>query len=152
MGSHEDGCGNLSTAHYHARPEGEMADRCIEEVLIMLQTQPHAIADLVEAAILQEEFAQQRWALEWGELVFAQLTRVWNHLETHESLAYEDKVTAQIRLLDEAISTLRCLQKPLVPTRRLLKQHRQHLRHQKALHLSKRRLHARPYSPEEGYR
>jgi hypothetical protein len=97
----------------------------------MLQTQPHAIADLVEAALLQEEFAQQRWAIEWGELVFAQLSRVWNHLEAHESLAYEDKVAAQIRVLDEATSTLWRLRKPLVRTRRLLKQHRQNLRHQK---------------------
>jgi hypothetical protein len=108
-----------------------MAGWCKEEVNLMLQTQPHDIAHLVEAALLQEEFAQQRWAIEWGELVFAQLTRVWNHLEAHESLAYEDKVAAQIRVLDEATSMLWRLQKPLVHTRRLLKQHRQNLRHQK---------------------
>ena len=94
-------------------------------------TQQHAIADLVEAAILQEEFAQRRWALEWGERTFAQLVRIWNHIETHETLAYEDKVSAQIRVLDEATSTLWRLHKALVHTRRLLKQHQRDLRHQK---------------------
>jgi hypothetical protein len=95
-----------------------------------VQTQRHAMVDLVEADILQEEFAQQRWALEWGELVFSRLVRAWNHLQTHEALAYEDKITAQIRVLDEATSTLWCLHKPLVHTRRRLKQHRQNLRQQ----------------------
>jgi hypothetical protein len=98
------------------------------EVDMTVQTQRHAIARLVEADILQEEFARQRWALEWGELVLAELVRVWNHLQSHEALAYEDKVAAQIRLLDEATATLWRLHKPLVQARRRLRKHRQQLR------------------------
>jgi hypothetical protein len=131
IGRREVGDGNLSDVNGHTRVAGEMLARYKEEGHIMPQTQPHDIADLVEAALLQEEFAQQRRAIEWGELVFAQLTRIWNHLEAHESLAHEDKVAAQIRVLDEATAMLWRLQKPLVRTRRLLKQHRQNLRHQK---------------------
>lgn len=118
-----------SAADGHAGFEGEMAVWSNGEVDMPVQTGPHAVAHLVEAAVLQEEFARQRWALEWGELVFAELVRIWNHLESHESLAYEDKVTAQIRVLDEATSTLWRLHKPLAQTRRRLRRHRQDLRH-----------------------
>jgi hypothetical protein len=120
-----------AATNWHARFEGEIAVWFTEEVDMTVQTRRHAMAHLVEADILQEEFAQQRWALEWGELVFAQLVRVWNHLQNHEALAYEDKVTAQIRVLDEATSTLWCLHKPLVRARRQLRKHRQDLRCQR---------------------
>ena len=35
----------------------------------------YVIAGLVEAEVLQEEFAQQRLALEWGQLAFAELAQ-----------------------------------------------------------------------------
>jgi hypothetical protein len=93
----------------------------------------YVIAGLVEADVLQEEFAQQRLALEWGQLAFAELARLWDHLQTHELLAYEDKVQVQVRLLEEATATLWHLHKKLVQTRRPLQQHQQHLRCQIAL-------------------
>lgn len=93
----------------------------------------HAIAELAEAAALQEEVAQDRLALEWGQLLFTQLVRLWDCIEGHETLAYEDKVSAQIRVLDEATSTLWRLHRTLAQTRHLLKQHQQNLRHRIAL-------------------
>jgi hypothetical protein len=92
----------------------------------------HAIAELAEAATLQGEVAQDRLALEWGQLLFTQLVRLWDCIETHESLAYEDKVAAQIRVLDEATTTLWRLHRTLAQTRRLLKRHQQNLRHRVA--------------------
>lgn len=95
-----------------------------------MQGQGHrsVIAGLVEADIVQEEFAQQRLALEWGQLAFAELARLWDHLQTSEFMAYEDKVQVEVRLLEDATATLWHLHKRLVQTRRLLQQHQQHLR------------------------
>jgi hypothetical protein len=56
------------------------------------QSNRYVIAGLVEAEVLQEEFAQQRLVFEWGKFAFAELARVWDRLQTHEDLAYEDKV------------------------------------------------------------
>ena len=92
----------------------------------------HAIAELAEAAALQEEVAQDRLALEWGQLLFTRLVRLWDCIEAHETLAYEDKVSAQIRVLDEATTTLWRLHRTLTQTRRLLKRHEQNLRHRPA--------------------
>lgn len=88
------------------------------------------MAELAEAATLQDECAEQRLALEWGQFMFNQLVRRWNYLETKEFLAYEEKVTAQVRLLEDTTATLWHLHRRLTQTRRLLKQHRQELRHQ----------------------
>lgn len=90
----------------------------------------YVIARLVEADVLQEEFAQQRGALEWGQLAFDELARIWDHLQTSEFLAYEDKVQVEVRLLEEATAMLWRLYKTFVQTRRLLRQHQQHLRGQ----------------------
>jgi len=49
-------------------------------------------------------------------------------IEILETLAYEDKVTAQVRTLEEATSSLWHLHHSLVATRRLLKRHQQSLR------------------------
>jgi hypothetical protein len=79
---------------------------------------------------LQVEFAQQRLALEWGQLALAQLAGIWDHLQTSEFLAYEDKVQVEVRLLEDATATLWRLHKTFVQTRRLLHQHQQYLRGQ----------------------
>ncbi len=92
------------------------------------QNTVHAIAELTEAVAVQAELAKQRLALEWGQTVFARLLRVWIQLETHEELAYEDKVAAQVCVMDEATHSLWDLHKVLVRTIRLLKGHRQHLK------------------------
>ena len=87
------------------------------------------IAELMEAAALQTEMTHHRLALEWGQIVFTHVVQLWNAIEAQETLAYEDKVAAQVRMLDEATSSLRRLQKMLAQTRRVLQQHRQLLQH-----------------------
>jgi hypothetical protein len=88
----------------------------------------HAVAELVEAAALQDEITQHRLALEWGQVVFTRAVQLWDDIEAHEALAYEDKVMAQVHMLDEASGSLWRLQKMLVHTRRVLQRHRQRLR------------------------
>jgi hypothetical protein len=90
----------------------------------------HAFAELVEAAALQTEITHHRLALEWGQMVFTHAVQLWNDIEAHETLAYEDKVAAQVHMLDEATSSLRRLHKMLANTRRVLQQHRRLLQHQ----------------------
>jgi len=65
----------------------------------------HAFAELVEAAALQTEITHHRLALEWGQMVFTHAVQLWNDIEAHETLAYEDKVAAQVHMLDEATSS-----------------------------------------------
>jgi hypothetical protein len=89
----------------------------------------NAIAELVEAAALQAEIAHHRLALEWGQMVFTRAVQLWDDIEAHEALAYEDQVVAQVHMLDEATCSLWRLQKMLTHTRRALQRHRRHLRH-----------------------
>jgi hypothetical protein len=89
----------------------------------------YGIAELVEAAALQADVTHHRLALEWGQMVFNRMAQLWNDMEAHEALAYEDKVVAQIHMLDEASNSLSHLQKVLTRTRRVLQRHRRHLRH-----------------------
>ena len=89
----------------------------------------HAIAELAEAAALQAEITQHRLALEWGQMVFSRAVQLWDDIEAHEALAYEDKVVAQVHMLDEASGSLLRLQKMLAHTRRMLQRHRRHVRH-----------------------
>jgi hypothetical protein len=89
----------------------------------------HVIAELAEAAALQTEITHQRLALEWGQLVFTRAVQLWNDIEAHDALAYEDKVAAQVHMLDEATSSLWRLHKMLAQTRRVLQQHRRLLQH-----------------------
>ncbi len=89
----------------------------------------HTIAELVEAAALQAEITQHRLALEWGQVVFTRAVQLWNDIEAHEALAYEDKVAAQVHMLDEAMGSLNRLQKTLAHTRCVLQRHRRHVRH-----------------------
>jgi hypothetical protein len=88
----------------------------------------HPIAELVEAAALQSEIAHQRLALEWGHMMLTHVVQFWNQLEALEAMAYEDKVTAQVRMLDETTGSLWRLHQMLAHTRRALQQHRRRLR------------------------
>jgi hypothetical protein len=90
----------------------------------------HAIAELEEAAALQAEITHHRLALEWGQMVFTRAVRLWDDIEAHEALAYEDKVVAQVHILEEATGSLWRLHKMLAHTRRMLQRHRRQLRHQ----------------------
>jgi hypothetical protein len=85
------------------------------------------VGHLAEAATIQDQLADQRLTLEWTQILFARLLRTWMQLETHENLAYEDKVASQVQLLDEATGSLRHLNETLVRFTRLLRRHRQHL-------------------------
>jgi hypothetical protein len=92
----------------------------------------HPIAELAEAAALQTELAHQRLALEWGHMMLTHVVQLWGQLEALEAVAYEDKVTAQVRMLDEATGSLWRLHKVLAHTRRVLQQHRRRLRREGA--------------------
>jgi hypothetical protein len=88
----------------------------------------HPIAELVEAAALQTEVAHQRLALEWGQMMLTHVVQLWDQLEALEGVAYEDKVAAQVRMLDETTGSLWRLHKMLAHARRVLQQHRRGLR------------------------
>ena len=87
-----------------------------------------SIADLTEAVAVQAEVAHDRLALEWGHIVVARLLKVWKQLEAPDGLAYEDKVAAQVRIIDESTSSLWHLHRALVRTSRTLKGHQQQLK------------------------
>ncbi len=89
------------------------------------------VMDLAEAVAVQAEVAHDRLALEWGHLVISRLLKLWQRLEAHEALAYEDKVAAQVRIMDEATSSLWHLHKALVRTERTLKAHQRQLKNRK---------------------
>src|SRR5215510_14634520 len=66
----------------------------------------HPIAALVEATALHTEIAHQRLALEWGQMMLTHVVQLWGQLEALEAMAYEDKVAAQFRMLDETTGSL----------------------------------------------
>jgi len=92
------------------------------------QSVDQTVADLTEAVAIQAEVAHDRLALEWGHVVVTRLLKVWKQLEVPDMLAYEDKVAAQVHILDEATSSLWHLHKALVRTNRTLKAHQQELK------------------------
>ena len=86
------------------------------------------VADLSEAVAVQAAVGHDRLALEWGHIVVTRLLKVWKQLEAQDALAYEDKVAAQVHVLEEATSSLWHLHKALVRTNRTLKAHQQQLK------------------------
>jgi hypothetical protein len=92
------------------------------------QRDGQTVADLTEAVAIQAEVAHDRLALEWGHIVMTRLLRVWKQLEAHDAMAYEDKVAAQVHVLEEATSSLWHLHKALLHTNRTLKAHQQQLK------------------------
>jgi hypothetical protein len=96
------------------------------------QSVGQTIAELTEAVAIQAEVAHDRLALEWGHLVVTRLLNLWRQLEALDALAYEDKVAGQVRILDEATSSLWHLHKALVRTSRTLKAHQQQLKQLKS--------------------
>jgi len=91
------------------------------------QSSGDALAHLTDAVAIQAELVQHRLALEWAKTLLERVLRNWMRLETHEDIAYEDKVTSQINMVDEATDTLWHLHKDLGRFSRLLKDHRQYL-------------------------
>jgi hypothetical protein len=86
------------------------------------------IAELSAAATLQREATHQHIVFAWGHTLFTELGRVWAQLGTDESLAYEDKLAAQVHVLDDATASLALLSDTLERTCRRLKRHLQALR------------------------
>jgi hypothetical protein len=85
------------------------------------------IAELTAAATMQTEATRQRVVFEWGQTLFTELRRVWAQLETEEALAYEDKVAAQVHVLEDATASLEQLYHALGRTCRRLTRHLQSL-------------------------
>ena len=92
------------------------------------QSAGQTVADLTEAVAIQAEVANDRLALEWGHIMVTRLLRVWKQLEAQDTMAYEDKVAAQVHVLEEATSNLWHLHKALLRTNRTLKAHQQQLK------------------------
>jgi hypothetical protein len=91
------------------------------------QRTEEALADLTQGMAIQKEFVQHRLAIEWTRIVIDRLLRKWMELEAHEGIAYEDKLTSQVNMLDDATASLWHLHKTLGRFSRLLKDHREHL-------------------------
>jgi hypothetical protein len=85
-------------------------------------------AELTAAATIQREATHQRVVFTWGQTLFTELGRVWAQLEIDDALAYEDKVAAQVHVLEEATASLGLLYDTLEGTARRLKRHLQSLR------------------------
>jgi hypothetical protein len=95
----------------------------------MTQHSPgQAIAELTAAATLQTEATYQHVVFAWGQTLFTELRRVWAQLETAEGLAYEDKVAAQVHVLEDATASLGLLSDTLGRSCRRLRRHLQALR------------------------
>jgi hypothetical protein len=99
-----------------------------EEVAMQKHGAEDSLADLSHGIVLQEEFIQHRLAIEWTRTVIDRLLAKWMQLEAHEGMAYEDKLTSQVNMLDDATASLWHLHKTLGRFSRLLKDHQQHLR------------------------
>jgi hypothetical protein len=85
-------------------------------------------ATLTKAAMLQTEATHKRLVLGWGQALFTELGRVWGQLDTEETLAYEDKVAAQVHVLADATASLDLLYDTLERTCHRLRRHLQALR------------------------
>jgi hypothetical protein len=79
--------------------------------------------ELTAAATTQTEAARQRVVFAWGQILFTELRRVWAQLDTAEALAYEDKLAAQVHVLEDATASLDQLSRTLGRSCRRLKRH-----------------------------
>jgi hypothetical protein len=79
--------------------------------------------ELTAAAMTQTEAARQRVVFAWGQILFTELRRVWAQLDTAEALAYEDKLAAQVHVLEDATASLDQLSRTLGRSCRRLKRH-----------------------------
>jgi hypothetical protein len=86
------------------------------------------IENLIAAATWQREATQLRIVLAWGQTLFTEVGRVWGQLDTAEALAFEDKLAAQVHVLEDATASLALLSETLESTSRRLKRHLQSLR------------------------
>jgi hypothetical protein len=97
--------------------EGTMEEQRVDDTLM----------DLAEAAAIQDELVQHRLGIEWAKTLLDRLLRTWMQLETHEGMAYEDKVRSQVILVNEATTSLSDLHKSLGRFSLQLKDHQRRL-------------------------
>jgi nucleotide-binding universal stress UspA family protein len=86
-----------------------------------------ALAELVAAAAMQTKATHQDTVFAWGQTLLTKLRRVWAQFAIEGALAYEDKVAAQVRALEETIISLGQLSESLAPICRRLVRHQQAL-------------------------
>jgi hypothetical protein len=98
------------------------------EEKMKLHRSGQTIAELTTGATMQTEATQQRVVFAWGQTLFIELRRVWAQLESEEALAYEDKVAAQVHVLEDATASLEQLYYTLDRTSHRLKRHLHSLR------------------------
>ena len=77
--------------------------------------------------MLQTEANNQRIVFAWGEVLFSEVDRLWAELDTSERLVYEDKLAAQVHVLEDASVSLGLLSQSLRRTSPRLKRHLQSL-------------------------
>jgi hypothetical protein len=95
----------------------------------MQKTQHSATLDsLVQDTLMQSEVVWRGLAIEWGQMLFSRLLERWGRIEAHENIAYEDKLAAQVRTLEEARTSLWHLHKDLSRRCRKLKAHQKRLK------------------------
>jgi hypothetical protein len=92
-----------------------------EDIRIRGYILEQSLARMAASVPTPAEGVLPRHALEDGRTLFTWLQAVWRQLEAKEASAYEDKLTIQVRLLEEAIPDLAQLYKTLRHTRRQLK-------------------------------
>ena len=97
------------------------------EYEIVRRSPGQVVAELIAAAALQAEATHQRVVFAWGQTLFAELARVWAQLDIDEALAHEDKVVAQVHVLEDATASLELLYDTLEGTCRRLRRHLQSL-------------------------
>jgi hypothetical protein len=85
------------------------------------------IGKLTAAATLQMEATHQYTVMAWGQTLFTEVARVWAQLDCAETLAYEDKVAAQVHVLEDTTASLTLLSDTLERTSRRLRRHLQSL-------------------------
>jgi hypothetical protein len=86
------------------------------------------MATLTTAAILQREATDQHLVFAWGQALFKELDRVWAQPDAAERLAYEDKLAAQVHVLEDASVSLGLLAQSLRRTGHRLQRYLQSLR------------------------
>jgi hypothetical protein len=86
-----------------------------------------SLMELTEASAIQDELVQHRLGIEWAKTLLDRLLRTWMQLETHEGMAYEDKVRSQVTLVNEAMTNLSDLHKTLGRFSHQLKDHQRRL-------------------------
>jgi hypothetical protein len=114
--------------------EGAIAvtvETVLEEGRMEGQSSGDALADLTEAVAIQNELVHHRLAIEWARTLLDRLLRSWMQLESHEGIAYEDKVKSQVNLVSEATASLAHLHKSLGYFSHQLKGHHRQLHQMK---------------------